>query len=293
MKTSLKSLPYKAFNRLRQTKTCQQLLTPFGRPITPQKWIFIVGCYNSGTTILDHILAQHPLVSGLPEEGVWLTDALPRPEDFGWTRMWFKCLDKVRIGPEKGLEKRAERIKRQWSIWYPKDPVNCLEKSVANATRMEFLQEYFKPAYFIHIIRNGYAVAEGIRRKSNLSRWKNPYYKTTYPITLCAEQWVASDRLISHTSKKLSNFLEIYYEDLCSQPALTMTRITDFLKIEPLPSGLFGRKWTVHEKVAPLHNMNESSFKRLSVEDIEKINHVAGDCLAKHGYRNPLGNDAR
>ena len=29
----------------------------------PERWLFVVGCYNSGTTLLLNLLAQHPSVS--------------------------------------------------------------------------------------------------------------------------------------------------------------------------------------------------------------------------------------
>ena len=282
-------MPYKAFNRLRQTKTCLKILTPLGKPLSPMRWIFIIGCYNSGTTLLDHILAQHPSIAGLQEEGVWLTDSLPRPEDFGCTRMWHKCLENVSLQPGQNMEQLAARIKRQWSIWYPADPANCLEKSIANATHMLFLQEYFHPAYFIYIVRNGYAVSEGIRRKSNLSRWKNPYYKKTYSISLCAEQWEVSDELITSEAIHLNRFLQIYYEDLCDKPEYVLSRITDFLGIDPLPRSIFHRAWSVHEKVSSIQNMNHQSIKCLSEQDIQAIAAVAGNRLIKHDYTSPLG----
>jgi len=46
-----------------------------------KSYLFVVGCYNSGTTLLADMLTQHPEISPLPTEGSALTDALPRPED--------------------------------------------------------------------------------------------------------------------------------------------------------------------------------------------------------------------
>ena len=58
-----------------------------GRSLAPDRWVFVVGCYNSGTTLLANLLEAHPAINGLAREGVELTDALRRPELAGWPRM--------------------------------------------------------------------------------------------------------------------------------------------------------------------------------------------------------------
>lgn len=83
---------------------------------------------------------------------------------------------------------------------------------------MLFLQEYFQPAYFIYIVRNGYAVAEGIRRKADLRRWKNPFYDKNYPIELCAKQWRKTDELVEQDRRHIRRFLQIYYGELPHTP---------------------------------------------------------------------------
>ena len=77
-----------AKNRIKQSTIIPRLLTPFGNELQPDRWIFIIGCNNSGTTLLKSILTKHPLIAGFTREGVYLTDRLPFPEQFGWPRMW-------------------------------------------------------------------------------------------------------------------------------------------------------------------------------------------------------------
>ena len=131
------------------------MLTPLGHDLSPNRWIFIVGCYNSGTTLLRSLLSQHPEIDALPSEGVRLTDALPRPEDVGWHRLWCRCLNDVRLPVDEDMAPRSARIRRHWSLALPGKPANVLEKSIANTARMPFLQAGFPPAYFIYMIRNG------------------------------------------------------------------------------------------------------------------------------------------
>jgi len=179
---------------------------------------------------------------------------------------------------------KASRIKRQWSIWYPKKAENLLEKSVANVTRMRFFQTYFKPAYFIYIVRNGYAVSEGIRRRARLKRGNNQEYRDSYPIELCANQWRATDELVEHDLGDIQNFLQIYYENLVSDPSAVLKQITSFIGIRPMPPSVFEQSWTIGTVISTIRDMNSESLERLTSEDIQKIHQAAGAVLRKHGY---------
>jgi hypothetical protein len=263
----------------------QRLLLPFGHDLVPARWIFVVGCYNSGTTLLASILRRHPDMAGLPNEGGFLTDALPYPEQFGWPRMWCRCLDKVRLEPHMEGAARASRIKRHWSLWYPHGAQNLIEKSIANAARMPFLEAHFQPAHFIYIVRNGYAVAGGIRDKANLKRWRSPYAGSGYPIELCAEQWRVTDDVVQQDRQRVGRFLQVYYEDLTERPADVLRTITDFLQLPPVPDQVVRKRWHVHEASAAIRNMNGARLAALTEADCERIEAVAGARLEAHGYR--------
>lgn len=284
---SFASLPGRVWNRLRRSPAVQQALVPFGYIPKPDRWIFIVGSYNSGTTLLNSILSTHEQISGLQCEGVVLSDALPRPEEFGWTRMWSQCLEKIRMDPGPGMNEKARRIKRQWSFSYPQVATNLLEKSIANTARIPFLNTYFQPAYFIYLVRNGYAVAEGIRRKADPARWNHPVYENAYPIELCAEQWKVTDQIVKQDRKAVDRFLQIHYEELTSDPQFTIRRITDFLGIEFINGSKLEGIWKTHGYDQPIRNMNPGSYARLSSRDIDKIEGVAGALLNRYGYERP------
>jgi len=282
----VREIPRRLRNQFMRTRFGQRVVVPFGEDLAPRRWIFIISCYNSGTTLLKDILAEHPKIGALPGEGVRFTDVLPRPEEFGWNRMWCRCLEDIRLEPGTHMADRVRRIKRQWSIVYPEGP-NLLEKSIANAARIPFLQIHFQPAFFVYLVRNGYAVAEGIRRRAAPWRWKNPAYSSSYPIELCAEQWRETDRWVMADRDRVENFLQVYYEELTRDPAGAMKRITDFLGLEPIPDEVLWRGWNVHGVESPIRNMNAQSIARLSAADLEKIHQVAGGTLARHGYEMP------
>lgn len=71
-------MSYKPFSvrlaaRLRRNQIWSTISALTGVELKPQKWIFIVGCYNSGTTLLEKILSLHPMIGSLRDEGVMLT----------------------------------------------------------------------------------------------------------------------------------------------------------------------------------------------------------------------------
>ena len=282
----LGKIPRRLRDQFMRSRFGQRVAVPFGRELTPQRWIFIVGCYNSGTTLLKEMLAEHLEIGTLPGEGVRFTDALPRPEERGWNRMWCRCVEDVRLPPE-GQEERVRRIKRQWSMVFPRGRPNLLEKSIANAARLPFLQAHFQPAHIVYLVRDGYAVAEGIRRKARPWLWENPEYSGLYPIELCAEQWRETDRLIRADLWQIDRFLPVYYEELTRDPAGALRRITDFLELAPISEEVFLRRWKVHGEEAPIRNMNDRSHAQLSAADLKAIREVAGEVLDRHQYEMP------
>ncbi len=224
---------------------------------------------------------MHPDISVLLIEGVMLTDALPRPEKFGWNRMWSGCIEGVRMLPGEGMQKIADRIKRQWSYSFA-DVDILYEKPIANAARIPFLDAYFQPAYFIVIVRNGYAVAEGLRRRGNPQKYGRTEFGDRYPIKMCAKQWAVSDDIVNAADAK--HVLYLTYEDFCAEPEKNLRAITDFLESDPLPDEISDRSWEIHGSSSKIRNMNEEGIAKLSEDDMAKIRDAAASTLDKYGY---------
>ena len=108
---------------------------PILRPREPRRWVFVAGCYNSGTTILREILGAHPDIATLPREGVRMTDAFPDVERQGWRRMWHRnAASTVLDGHDPA--RVADRAKRDWSPWWTRGADIFLEKSIVHGSRM-------------------------------------------------------------------------------------------------------------------------------------------------------------
>jgi len=283
-KHPIKNIKNFLFSKPNRFNFLANIYTKFTKVSSPEKWVFIVGCYNSGTTLLLRLLDNYRDISTL-YEGVFKTSELNTPEELGWTRLWYKVYEQVRLSKNNdGIN--VNNLKKDWSIFLNNKKKIFVEKSIVNSTRMAWLQENFKNSYFIFIVRNGYCVSEGIKRKAPKGAWgiQKKDYQPSYPIEMCAKQWIYSNKIIEKDSRNIKRFFKIKYEDLCVNPEKTLKNIYKFLNI---PSGnQFNKekKWNIHGEKSEIKNMNYKSFERLSSFQIKKINQIAEKMLGYYGY---------
>jgi hypothetical protein len=264
-------------------KFIRSLITPFFSPNPKVNFVFIVGCYNSGTTLLNHFLSLHSEITGLHTEGVQLTDELTGPEALGWNRMWCMCRDKLEISK---LEKEpdADRIKRDWALWFERKKNFWLEKSIVNSLNIDWFEENFNRPYFISIVRNGYAVSEGIRRRTQAVGKHPASYPTGYPIELCARQWVVCNQVIQEKIYSVQHFIEVTYEDLTENPADTIAAILKWLPVKD-KTPVVPDDFAFQGRIRKIENMNRQSIEKLRKEEINAINEVAREMLEDRGYK--------
>lgn len=240
----------------------------------PDKWVFIVGCYNSGTTLLHKLLAEFPETGSMPSEGQFYTSELLLPSENGYKRLWALGKELFVMNDTDTYKANPEQLKKDWAVYYDnrKAPV-LLEKSPTNAGRMLWLQKHFPNAHFICIIRNGYAVAEGINRKTGHS-----FEKT-------AQQWSESNQIMLDDLSKVKKWHKVFYEDLVVDPKKELTEICNFIGIDSAPvKDIVGKKMKIHEQSTTIENKNQRSFSSLTDEDISIINRYAVDMLKRLGY---------
>lgn len=245
----------------------------FGPMPKPERWVFLVGCYNSGTTLLHDLLASNPDVGSLHTEGQFLTDQLVLPKAVGLARLWATQPEPFQLDENGGEGVSADKIKRQWGAKFndPDKPV-LIEKSPTNAARTRWLQEHFKPASFIGIVRDGYAVSEGIHRKAG------------HPLEDAARQWSRSNEIMLADFEYLERKTIIRYEDLTSRPAEVLAEVFEFLGLRPHDEEVGDREFAIHEQTSKIRNMNDRSMEALSEQDRAMIQEVAGDVLRRLGY---------
>lgn len=242
----------------------------------PEKWVFVVGCYNSGTELLMHLLGDHPSIASLPQEGHFLTDQFTTDFALGLPRMWVMREDLFRLN-ENDEGPDATRLKKEWLMRIDRSRPILLEKSPPNAARTRWLQKHFENSHFICIVRNGYAVAEGIRRKAEPA-----HLKEGWPLESCAIQWARSNEILLEDSAHLRNCTWVRYEDLTADPAGELDRLLKFLGARG--SLNLDKSWQVHEKEEPIRDMNPQSIAHLDHAERAMITRVCGPMLQHFGY---------
>jgi len=241
------------------------------------RWCFVVGCNNSGTTLVSDILQNTRGVSGFVYEGQRYTRALTRAARKGHERVWSEFLDELRL-TEMDSRDNAPRLLHDWTLAL-KHPIESLivEKSTCNAVRMRWLQEIFPNSVFIAMVRDGYSVVEGSYRKGEKD------------IARAARHWNLVNKLIVEDSSRLRNFYLLKYEDLVGQNAVVVKNLAALLELpeSDLTTALEGEYgFNTLNGLGPqsIKDFNAASRARLNDRDIKTIRTEAKEMLDHFHY---------
>ncbi len=243
-----------------------------------EKPIFVFGCSNSGTNILWQALKKHKGLSGPDIEGQDLQDLPQSMRHYlgdATFRLWahekFKlCYYATENDYNAEDAAKIKEIYRKYLV----PGTRFITKSPADTLRSRLIQAYFPDAYFIAIVRNGYAVSEGIVRKRKYDPDRPQYEGLFTTIDEAAEQWFRANTIIVSHQTFLKNYLIVRYEDLIQNPEDVFLSILDFCGLDsggfPIPSFIQG--------------LNEEQISRLSDYEIETITRIAAPMLIHFGY---------
>ncbi len=250
------------------------------RLLNEHQWIFLVGCNNSGTTLIHDVLAATGKFSFMPHEGQRYTNVLGRAQKRGYQRVWTEYIDELQLDERHSISK-VPRLLFDWLREVDKPPqAMILEKTTANAVRMRWLQQAFPRAAFIGIVRNGYAVVEGIKRKGNKAVGRG------------ARHWRRVNEIMLDDAKRVNKFLLVRYEDFVASPQETLPRVASFLDLTRTElEEAFARidRNPTESSRTSIRDMNALSLRRLDPEEVRTITQEAGNLLAELGYA-PLWN---
>jgi sulfotransferase family protein len=286
------------------------------------KPIFIIGTGRCGSTAFHRLLGLHPQLmwlSGFAEE-------FPtRPSWNRWavTAMGSSVLRRIfgtRIKPgenygfwythaygfaEPGRDLlRADvtpRVKKQvqaviGAMLTPKRSRMLVK--LTGWSRIGFLNEIFEDAKFIHIVRDGRAVASSLLHINSWQwrGWYGPYswrYGPLSPedhaaweasnrsfVVLAGLQWRIHSRAIEAARQTLDpkRFLEVRYETLCEQPLETCLRVLEFAELDRAAD--FERQ----VKKTPMKDMTARWRADLSAEQQAQLTDVLREDLQRYGY---------
>jgi hypothetical protein len=232
------------------------------------------------------MLGAHPEVASLPREGVEMTDAFPDLETGGWVRMWFRNADKADlVGRDPvGLARRA---KRDWSPWWSRRARAFLEKSIVHGAWMPVLDAGFTNARFIGVIRNGYCVCEGIRRRARpRDAARETLGRDDYPIDEVGRQWVFANQILMRDHPKVRNYRAVYYEDFTAQPVETIRALFEFIGVDPdVVTTEEDGTIIIGTRRFEIRNQNPESLARLGDDDRVALGAVIDLLMEQLGYQ--------
>jgi hypothetical protein len=240
--------------------------------------VFVFGCCNSGTTILWEALKRHGDFCGPDVEGQDLND-LPDSMRHHLGKSTFRLwahpnFNRCYYATEADCNENDRGKIMEVYGRYAEPGKRFITKSPADTLRARLIQGYFPDASFLAIVRNGYAVSEGIVRKRKLDPDRPEYEGLFTTIDEAAEQWYRSNTIILSHGKFLNKYKIIKYEDLVENPEDTLYSVLDFCCADK-------KKFHAPEFRTDL---NTEQIGRLSEYEIETVTRVAKPLLIHFGY---------
>ena len=236
--------------------------------------LFIICSPHSGTTFLKNALSTSKNTWNLPKEGQHTYGfAGPSSNGLKAQKLWAteKWIDTFSTSQNYDWE----RIKKAWNFQaFSLNPEATVfvEKSPPFLLIINQLIKEFENARFLFMVRNPYAVVEGIRRR--IIQYK-------------LHDNIPAKELLTQASIQVINCLKIQkqnletwgdhgvfftYEQMCEEPERVQEKI---IKLVPEIDDLVLRqKLRIKDYNEELRNMNEQQIERLTNEDIEQINEV-------------------
>jgi Sulfotransferase family len=240
--------------------------------LTEYEWVFVVGCNNSGTTLIHDVLAATGQFSFMPHEGQRYTRVLRPAHKRGFERVWTEYLSELRLDESDSIA-RVPRLIFDWlAAMDTPAKARILEKTTANAVRMRWLQRALPRSAFIGVVRSAYAVAEGIRRKGSKEVGRG------------ARHWRKANQIMLDDSRHVSRFMLVRYEDFVASPAEMLLRMARFLELSEPQIDQALVRFGYDTARGAIQDMNAESLRRLTSEEVVAINMEAGDLMESLGY---------
>lgn len=258
--------------------------------------VFIVGCGRSGTTLLRQTLASHPQIAAFPTEA----DALWHPRLLPWPTseepappIWddpvrFTQLSLALWPPDQGLRLRAVFGAYQRMA----GGAVFVQKNIKLNFMLGHVRALFPDARFIHMLRDGRAVAPAYARKMRATirfaprRFRREGYDLPPDVLLerFARYWTLIVLTLDADAAALGlagtpAWCEVRYEEFTADPAGTLGRLAAWLGVDP---GYFG-----HARLPDIRSTNRQIIDRLSAEQRAQVERVLAPALLAKGYLTP------
>jgi hypothetical protein len=271
--------------------------------------LFIGGCERSGTTMLGTMLGGHSRCLCLPESQ-FMDDQLAHADPDGridsraalgrilaherFRLLWDLPLDPAQIQPTEfgtGLPELWNGLAQAYGrkVGQPAAEV-WIDHTPTNFRRIRGLLRLFPAARFIHLVRDGRAVAASLLPLDwgpNNALHAAEFWMARCALGLAAELDLGPDRV-----------LRMRYEDILNEPESSLRRITSFIGLEYEPemaSPNASKPTRYHERQhhlvgrAPVRSRAAGWQQVLSRREVEMFEAEAGDFLETLGYQPRYG----
>lgn len=285
------------------------------------KPIIIVGSGRCGSTVFHQLLARHPQVmwqSGFcdryPTKPAWNRRAVTAMDNPLLRRIsggriqpgeCYRFWDKHAYGfsePCRDLVRSDVTVRVRKQVRQALEPMLTPKRSrllvkITGWPRIGFLNEIFEDAKFIHIIRDGRAVANSLLHVSFWRGWMGPQswragllssedqaaweaYDRSFT-ALAGLEWRIQMRAIEAARQALDpkHFFEVKYEALCDEPMETYRSVLDFAE---LPGSA---EFEQHIKAAHLRSTSSRWREDLTVGQQAILDDLLREDLQRYGYR--------
>ena len=252
-----------------------------GRAARLERPIFMIGCPRSGTTVAAEFFARHPDVANLSEaQEIWDPRRHLDPEaDHHWTAADVKPEDARRLHTRFEFHRRLHGKAR------------FLNKNPRNSVRTDYIRAVFPDALFLHVIRDGRAVAHSILREMHRNSLrqrfpfgnfcKPPNWRALLrndPAEQAALQWREVVRhVLAQRAALGAGYHEFLYEEFCQNPRQTLAHAYGF-------AGLRVDDDVLKRLPARLDSQNFQWRASLQPTQIETINRIQRELLEELGY---------
>jgi hypothetical protein len=244
--------------------------------------IFMIGSARSGTSMSIATLAKHPQLANWSEAGRFYD---PRHyDDVDADHYWGR--DRATSSEVERLHSRFEYARQR--LGKPR----FINKHPRNSVRIDYLRTIFPDAYFIHVVRDGRAVARSmverlgrypLRPQSVLQQFVKPPGWRALQRTNQFEEAILSWREVvrhirAHRAVLGGHYFEYRYEDLCDRPQEWLARVLRFAELDDSPA--------IRNQLVPtpLRNRNYKFVDSLSPTDLAFMTRETGDLLTELGY---------
>jgi sulfotransferase family protein len=285
--------------------------------------IFIVGTGRCGSTVFHHLLAKHSQTMWLsgfaarfPNRPVWNRLAVTAAGNTivgGLVRTWIRpgehyrfwdthaygfselCRDFLRSDVTTRMR---QRVRAAFEPMLTPSRNRLLIK-ITGWPRIGFLREIFEDAKFIHMVRDGRAVANSLLHVSFWRGWYGPQgwrsgllspedqavwesYDRSF-VALAALEWRIQMRALEAARRTLppQNFFEVKYESFCEQPLETYRRVLEFVELPDSPE--FERRI----KAASIQNRSSHWRDDLTASQQAQLDDLLREDLLRYGYDVP------